>query len=237
MKNNIKSWVCLTAVTVASGLTAQAIPSAPTSAIFYSLNGTTWTAAAYDNDLVDGTSPDTSATAGIIHTEITAGGFTLDLIGTHSYPNIGTLASPQMDLGIAGVTGGPAGATIYVAFSANGFHPVPGGSFLTTSAPNNSGADETTSTFVSSGNDGLNSQDLFVSSTTGGTVSGYPVGLIGNADGYAITIVDKFVANGKGVRISDDDSLAVPDGGNTLMLLGSALSVLGLGVFRKSRKA
>ena len=32
-------------------------------------------------------------------------------------------------------------------------------------------------------------------------------------------------------------STAVPDGGNTLMLLGSALSVLGFGVFRKSRKA
>ena len=32
-------------------------------------------------------------------------------------------------------------------------------------------------------------------------------------------------------------NLGVPDGGNTLMLLGSALSVLGFGVFRKSRKA
>jgi len=32
-------------------------------------------------------------------------------------------------------------------------------------------------------------------------------------------------------------NVAVPDGGNTLMLLGSALSVLGFGVFRKSRKA
>ena len=36
---------------------------------------------------------------------------------------------------------------------------------------------------------------------------------------------------------SIDDFLKVPDGGNTLMLLGSALSVLGFGAFRKTRKA
>ena len=56
------------------------------------------------------------------------------------------------------------------------------------------------------------------------------------SDPYSITLVQVFTLSPNGNGISTDQRVTVPDGGNTLMLLGSALSVLGLCKFR-SRKA
>ena len=62
---------------------------------------------------------------------------------------------------------------------------------------------------------------------------------IAHATGFADTIGTWSITDTAvhGAIFSFGASTAVPDGGNTLMLLGSALSVLGFGVFRKSRKA
>ena len=57
---------------------------------------------------------------------------------------------------------------------------------------------------------------------------------------YSITIEADFVNSGSTSATVSATSLltTVPDGGNTLMLLGSALSILGLRTFRrKARKA
>jgi hypothetical protein len=236
MKNNIKSWVCTAATIAACATTAYATP---TSAIQYSIDGgTTWVLAATDN-----AAGDISGIAGVIVTTISAGGFVLTVVATDTYPDIGTLASPVMDLGLSSSKAIGAGSII-VEFSATGFTPVPGGTFNTTIAPNNgSGVTETETTRIS------DSDTLFGTGTsfaplgpiTGGFLTGHGSAPAGFAAPYSITISDTLTSTGGSrdhpISVSVDDRLGVPDGGNTLMLLGSALSVLGFGVFRKSRKA
>ncbi len=52
---------------------------------------------------------------------------------------------------------------------------------------------------------------------------------------YSITIEADLHNTGTGIATvsATADLATVPDGGNTLMLLGSALSILGLGTFRR----
>ncbi len=232
MKNKTILGICSAAAVLAC-VTANASPS---SAIRYSLDGSSWTTIAIDEGAGDTATG--AGNVGIIHVTLNVGGFNLDLIASKTYPAVGSLASPKMDLGIGGSTTGA--GTIYIEFSANGFNPVPNGSFITAIAPNNdAGVTETETTRVSSSPD----DSLFGAGTSFasiGPVNGVHQTGSGAAPGlgspYSITIQDKIVATGAGLIVSQDDRLSVPDGGNTLMLLGSALSVLGLGFFR-TRKA
>jgi hypothetical protein len=219
MKKNIILSLCGATALLVCTTSVRAVVE---SSIRYSTDGVIWT----QIDDVDGD--------GSISTHFSAGGFNLTTVGTLTKPLIGSAASPRLDLSIQGVSGlGP----IYIEFSVIDFTPIPTGSYLTHIFSNNESASQTETTRI-----GGNS--LFSGGTSlgalGPLVSGNLFGsgkAPGQSTSYSITILE--VLNGGGTTgdiVSTDDKVSVPDGGSTMMLLGSALSFLGLGVFR-TRKA
>jgi hypothetical protein len=217
----------------AAALLASSAYATPSNAIRFSTTGLagSWTT------VTDGGAGDLSVVSGNIIATVSMGGFTVVVSSSFTFPASGTLGSPAMDLQINGVTGGT--GQLFVEFSSSGFTPVPSGAITTTIAPNEPGVTESETTRVSADAGGLFGTGTSFA-TLGPISSGsqtsqgvVPAGLAP----YTITIADVFTSGGAGITLSSDDRLAVPDGGNTLMLLGSALSVLGFGVFRKSRKA
>jgi hypothetical protein len=136
---------------------------------------------------------------------------------------------------------------LIVEFSDIGFGPIPSGAYKTTLTANDTGIPVTTYTVI--GANSLFAGANIVAGAPAGptvvsTIGPITTGLIttagtapGQSNPYSITMVQVFNLNRDGGTISTDAKLSVPDGGNTLMLLGSALSVLGFGVFRSSRKS
>jgi hypothetical protein len=242
MKNSILSLVGAAAVLGAAS--AYATP-ATAPAIRWSFDGgTTWSTPVVDQD-----SNDNDIIVGSIGVVIHNGALTLSVNTSGSTkPNTGTAANPQMDLNLG--AGGLASGKVIVEFTDIGFGPIPGGSYITTAFNNNGSVSATYYTIVG-GNTAFDGAGF-----SGGVPTGSPIttigpvaagassqtksasGPAGQTDPYSITLVT-VLDFGSGTRstISTDQKLTVPDGGNTLMLLGSALSVLGLGVFRSSRKA
>jgi hypothetical protein len=242
MKKNIKTAICKVTAVVALASSAYAVP---TDALRYSFDGgATWTTIA-DNAAGD----NLGASDGSISVTIVQGGFTLAVTAAGSTkPNVGSAASPILDLGVHGSGSGT--GKLIVEFSDIGFGPIPTGSYITSFTANDTAVPVTAYTVI-----GANS--LF---SGGNIAAGVPTGpqvittigpvlstlttlaatAPGQSNPYSITLVQVFdlsaIRDGGGV-LSTDQKLSVPDGGNTLMLLGSALSVLGLGVFRSSRKA
>jgi len=239
MKNNIKIGLCSAVVALATATTAHAFSSQD--AIRYSYNGAAFVTAATDTD-----------GDGLISTTIVIGGFNLNVISTQTYPFIGTQAAPNLDLQIQG-KGTVKGETLVIEFSAMDFTPVPAGSYITDLGLSDDptvSASETTrvgkgapngDVLFASGADAVSATTIGGAST-GGFESSLSAGFSGQVAPYAITtsvginVTDNAVNNGGAVSVRDHIRV-VPDGGNTLMLLGSALSVLGIGAFRKSRKA
>ena len=245
MKKNIITLACSAAAVLACVSSTQATPG-----IRWSFDGgSTWS-----TTVNDGGAGDTKGAAGQVGVDITLGGFTFSASGTGSTkPLLGTAGSPIMDLGVngAGTTGG---GTLIVEFTETDYSPVPNGSYLTGFGVNNLFSSGTMYAFI-----GANSQFAgagFAANVPTGTAITHIGPLSGNSSGtasgvfagvqpnpYSITIAEVYTLPGTrdipgGVSISGDGNLqTVPDGGNTLMLLGSALSVLGLGVFRNSRKS
>jgi hypothetical protein len=243
MKNNIKLGLCSAAAALAMATTANAFSNQD--AIRYSIDGgSTWVDSTTVPGLLD-TDGD-----GAIAVQIVAGGFQLRLASTgvnsSAYPTLGSPASPNMDLDVVGRAVGT--GSIIIEFSTTGFAPIPSGSYITTFQPNDdSSVVESEATRVGTGATGNN---MFAAGASAGTIGGASTGTYHSTIGapvpgqpvpYSITLAVTFTATGATTdrpgSISSDTHLVVPDGGNTLMLLGSALSVLGLGVFRKSRKA
>jgi hypothetical protein len=236
MKNNIKFGLC----GVAALALASSVYATPQNAVRFSTDGSTWTTPVTDGSAsdVEALLTGTSGTSdGQITTLINLGSFHLVVTTSYTYPAVGSLGSPIMDLHVGGATLGT--GTLYVQFSSTGFTPVPSGPLTTTIAPNQPGVTETETTFIGA-TDALFDTGGATFGPIGGsdTVGASSQGVVpSGVNPYTITIQDKFVSSGAGLSLSTDDRISVPDGGNTLMLLGSALSVLGLGVFRKSRKA
>lgn len=233
MKKNIIKSLCGAAALLAAASTASAIT---TDAIRVSIDGGAHWTTVNDGDTTANGDFNSAPFKIIAAFNLGSGAFTVSVggIGTGS----GT-ASPFLDISVAGTMDA---GTLIVQFSANGFAPVSGGGYVTTQTENGNNNALTETTFFGGGA-GVNS--LF--DTTGGNLT--PISLLpgpiggtssGPAPGgltapYSITIQDVFTSGGGG-NLSADTTVKVPDGGNTLMLLGSALSVLGLGVFR-NRKA
>jgi hypothetical protein len=244
MKKNIITLACSAAAVLACVSSTQATPG-----IRWSFDGgTTWSATVNDGGVGD-----TKAAVGQVGVDITLGGFTFSASGTGATkPLLGTAGSPIMDLGVDGA-GSTGGGTLIVEFTETDYSPVPHGSYITGFGVNNLFSAGTMYTFI-----GANSQ-FAGAGFSGGLPTGPVISTIGPLSGnhsangsgvfagvqpnpYSITLAEVYTLPGSptapsGVSISGDGNLTVPDGGNTLMLLGSALSVLGLGVFRNSRKA
>ena len=139
--------------------------------------------------------------------------------------------------------------SLYIEYGDVDFHPIPGGSYILDATghtvPATGAGTFTSYTFVGpdsifAGTDPSGTFSTFPPAfSPGGTVG--PISGAGFASGvfptqpnpYSITIATVYTTPARGGFLSGDVSLTVPDGGNTLMLLGSALSVLGLGAFRR----
>jgi hypothetical protein len=238
MKNTIKLGLC-SAVALALASSAYATSNQ----LRYSVDGANWTV------ISDGGAGDLDATANNnITVLVLGGGFNLT-ITTHGF-NAGTAASPDIDLDIAGSALGA--GTLIVEYSDTGFTPVPTGSYLL-HAGGSLGSGVTDISYALVGDNTLYAgttptapgSPFPPASIPGGGVIG-PINGFGDAihgafasqaNPYSLTLVQVITTTGTGIHsISDDLHLTVPDGGNTLMMLGSALSVLGLGVFRRKAK-
>jgi hypothetical protein len=238
MKTNIKTLICTAATALAVG-SAYAVPL-NTDAIRYSTDGINWKPVVLDNQSGDLDPGDNTITL------IIAGLPGLVLHVTSAGNALGTAGSPNIDIGLHGSIG--AGETLYVEYSDVNYGPVPSGGYHThISTTDDPTVSATQYTAIGSGAgandlfDGAGFSDLPSLSKIGpitGNGAGDSFTAPGTSDPYSITLVTVVTGGANGGGVSTDARVtSVPDGGNTLMLLGSALSVLGFGAFRKSRKA
>lgn len=230
MKKNTIIGLCSAVAALGLASTANATIS---DSIRYSVDGSAWT------QVDDNTAQDQNPLAGTV--TVSFSGVTVT-INTASGSNLGPDGSPIIDMGVLGTIG--AGHTITVEYSVSGFTPVPTGSFVTSIAPGGSGTyTEVETTRVGTGLFGSTTVFDPISATGGQhpaqSASGSHVVPTSTTDPYSITISDVITGTGRGVNVvSTDDTLTtVPDGGSTMMLLGSAMSALGLMKFRGFRKA
>jgi hypothetical protein len=238
MKKNTILGILSAAAVLAFASSANAVTSV---GVRVSFNG----GAFQEQDVTDNLAGDSNPLAGGIIASFTFVGGVTVIINTPV--NASGTGSPAMTVVIGGSLAN-ATDTALVEFSANGFFPPSSGGYLTTQTVNSFGYNVSEATRVGTG---LNGNDLFNPGT------GTPISTIGaiTADGlphtgtgtgssvgasspYSITFNDLITATSARNQISVTTALSVPDGGNTMVLLGSALSVLGgFSVFRKSRKA
>ena len=238
----MKKNTILGVVGAAAMLACLSAYATPTDQVRYSIDGgVTWTT------IADNSGSDTQPADEAINVNIAGSSFVIHI--SSSAFESGTLSKPAMDLGVSGSTTGTGTLNLIVEYTDVGFTPRPTGSFLTTFFQNGT-VSATEWTVIGNGSTPFSGADINPVThaptgpavvgpigplVSGGVTSGSSsAGALGETDPYVITLVERYTGSG---TISSDASLTVPDGGNTLMLLGSALSVLGLGVFRKSRKA
>jgi hypothetical protein len=200
--------------------------------------GTTWTPSTIITDNGVG---DLFPTAGTIFASFSFNNITvtISVAGTGNSSGSG---SPIMDFSIGGVMN--PGTSVIVELSANGFTPPSGGAYKTEQKLNGVGYSVTETTRIGTG---VNGNDLFAAGgsmpsigplsppTIGATSTG--VAPAGTSNPYSITISEIITADQSRTApatLSIDTTVTVPDGGSTLLMLGSALSVLGgLGMLRK----
>jgi len=213
MKNKIAH---LGAVLVIAGF-AQVASAVPSSAGLYLIdNATGATAFAPDN------------AGGIATFNGTLGDYTVNVSATGTTLSRGS--TPSMDLDVANASAGPNATTLTVYYSDGSFGPTVGTYTLATTGPANGGP-VTTSAYLGS--------SLFATTTTlASGVDAYPFVINGsgiiNSNSYYLTLEDLIVGSEVSVD-SHFSTLSVPDGGATVILLGIALS--GIGLLRKKLAA
>ncbi len=149
---------------------------------------------------------DTSPTIGDIQWNGSINGWTIVVTTGDSKPLLGSATSPQMDLSVTSAT--PGAAPLTVELTDTGFGPT--ASALVNVANQNGTSAETASVLA----DPSNTQ-----------FGGSPVTSVNLAAPYSLTIKDVFTV---GTISADDRVSTVPDGGMTVLLLGAALTALGL---------
>ena len=179
--------------------------------------------------VTDGGVGDANAAAGAVTYIGAVGVFTINVTtGISSGP----AAVPNMDLNSVDTTSA-AGGTLKIEFSDNGFTPVPAGFSLALG-----GVTQGTASFAAyadSSNALFGTGTLLASSGpfTGAFADTDNASSLGISAPYSLTLVANLTHSGA-QNSSFNYHLTVPDGGATLMLLGSSLTVLGL--FARSRK-
>lgn len=248
MKNNIISKLCGGAVVLAFASTVQATPT-PNPPVLFFWDSTGANKAVGDND---GTDLD-PATATVTWLG-TVGNWTVSATTGLSKPTQGNAVAPIMDLNF-GAKGNAAG-TVSIAFFDNGFGPsglagalatiggtFPGGLGVTLNYSTYTEANNNIPTFLGSGALDLTGFNLLTSHTYNSQALGSVFGSIdsggsisGGANPYSLLQVITITTDHRmGSAVTGDSTLTVPDGGMTLMLLGSGLT--GLALLRRSSKA
>lgn len=174
--------------------------------------------------ITDNGAGDSSAVAGRLVWNGSIGNWTLNTdVGT-TYPVLGSLTNPQLDLSFNAFS--TTGGTLTLTFSADGFGPT-GGTAVASIGGTASGT-VSYATYGGTNNTNFSTSHLLTSQGpfTGafsGTVAG---GTVNNAGPYALSQQLVITHTQSGIT-TGDALLTVPDSGTTALLLGLAL--LGLG--------
>jgi hypothetical protein len=138
--------------------------------------------------------------------------------------SIGTAAQPVIDLNDTSLWGGGSGNVLTITWTVDALGPF-AGAYLEAIGGTENGTSDAFSVLL---NGVLVSGS--VQSYTGTPFSGTSAGsLVAGGSGNTITLQAILTASGgAGSQTSFDDHLNVPDGGATVMLLGAALSAVGL---------
>lgn len=177
----------------------------------------------------DGGAGDSQAVPGQVVWVGSVGNWTLNVHTGTTYPVLGSLTNPVLDLSFNAISNAN-GGTLTVSFSADGFGPTAGNAVASTGGTtqgtvlyNTYGG--TNNTLFSTSNL-LTSQGPFVAPAFSGTTSG---GNVNNVGPYSLTQVIT-ITHAAGVsRITTGDSiLTVPESGTSILLLGTGLTLLGL---------
>lgn len=183
--------------------------------------------------VTDNAAGDANSTAGQVTWIGSIGNWTLNVDTGTSFPALGSLVAPQMDLAFSATSVG-SGGDLWVYYSADGFGP--------TNASANASLGGTTPGTVTFYSFGGSSNTLF--DTSNALATDGPFGgpsFSGNAGGgrissegpYSLTDVVQITSTGAGYT-SGDAILSVPDGGTMALLLGVGL--IGLSMFAGWRK-
>lgn len=236
MKKLIKQLAVAVAV-MGCVATGYAVPNTATVRLSND-GGTTWTT------ITDNLPGDINATPGAVTFSGTIGNWIVNVTTGVTFPVLGTITRPTLDLNSVNVTSASGGSLI-IEFSDIGFGPTVGNAQA--SIGGTTSGSVTWSTYGGPGN------SLFQGSPNGpvgGVVltapqvfgpvafsSSVPGGSLG-ALGSPYSLTERVVITHAGAGGSSFNAeLTVPDGGATLLLLGS--SIMALGLFRRSfgRKA
>lgn len=186
-------------------------------------------------ELVSGTSTSAASVGGIAAlSSVSINGWTVSFAQGTSYPATGSTVTPLDDLASVNITK-TGNAPLLIEFSAAGFvSGTPAAAVATMSGAALSGTlAGTYKTYYDSSDTLLALTTLLTSqSFTASSLSGTAFGVVSGATPFSLTQVIQ-INTGLG---SLDDSLAVPDGGTTLIMLGGAMTALTL-VRAKIRKA
>lgn len=182
--------------------------------------------------ITDNAAGDSVAAPGQVAWIGSIGNFTLNVhVGT-TFPVIGSLANPMLDLSFNTVSNG-AGGTLVISFSADGFGPTNGsaaaligGTTIGSVTYRTYGG--TNNTLFSTSNL-LTTQGPFTTPAFSGAVAG---GTVNNQGPYALTQQITITHTGAG-QTTGDALLSVPDSGTSVLLLGVGL--MGLAALSRFR--
>lgn len=178
----------------------------------------------------DGGAGDSQASNGQVVWIGSIGNWSLNVHVGSTYPVIGSLSNPMLDLSYNAVSGN-AGGTLWISFAADGFGPSAGSTLASIGGTVANGGSVSYNTYGGTDNtnfsvvNSLTSQGAFNTpafsdSTTGGSIN--------NAGPYALTQVVA-ITHGAGTFQSTGNALlTVPESGTSILLLGAGLTGLGL---------
>lgn len=188
--------------------------------------------------LTDGGGGDVQAAPGQVVFVGSIGNWVLNVhVGT-TYPVVGSLANPSLDLSFNATSTG-SGGTLQILFAADGFGPSAGRTAAAIGGAIAAGGSVTYTTYGGTNNTNfstvnlLTSQGPFGPGAFSGTVTGASVN---NAGPYALTQIVTITHQPGTSQTTGNAALTVPDNSSSAFLLGSGL--LGLGwIVRLRRRA
>jgi len=181
--------------------------------------------------VTDNGAGDSNSAAGQVTWIGSLGNWTLNVDTATTFPALGTLASPVLDLGFNAISNG-AGGSLLIEFSADGFGPTTGTTYTATGGTVMGAGTVGFSTFGGNSNtlfdstNGLSSVGPFAGPAFSNSLIG---SMLSEQGPYSLTEAVRINSAGAS-SITGDASYSVasvPDSGTSVMLLGVGLLALG----------